>query len=267
MTKKHLRLPALILLGIYALAELVLFPLAQKSGSDIVWIETFWIYILDFFYPLMGWLGLATAFGFVVYGVYRYGVRGSVPLYITIVCTMLARNVMYVISYSVLNGSLDLTSKGFILYSSLLLTDLFECVFIALTVVLAHFGIKRLREINRAKENYCKRLKKDFTPEGETLPFTKLFKAKNPILVALLLGTLSYVLSQTLYFIIKININIAVMEFYQIPLFYVTSVFAPAVACYFFARFCVKIAEWDHLRIEKLEAEEADDEEDDEDDE
>lgn len=263
MTKKHLRLPALILLGIYAIAELVLFPLAQKSGSDIVWLETFWIYILQFLDPLMDWIGLAVIFGFVVHGVYRYGIRGSIPLYITIACVMLARVIMTVISVSAFQlGSLSFTYKGYITYFPQILSQLFEYIFIPLVIVLAHFGIKRLRDINRAKANHCKRLKKDFTPEGETIPFTKLFKAKNPLLVALLLGAASYAFSRTLLFIIT-TVSLGT-EGYLIPILYATSVLVPAVACYFVSRFCIKIAEWNHLRIEKLEFEEDEDEEKDE---
>ncbi|MBR6726911.1 MAG: hypothetical protein IKM08_01845 [Clostridia bacterium] len=267
MTKKHLRFPALVLLSIYAIGELILYPLAKKSGSDIIWFETFWIYILDFLYPLMGWLGIGAAFGFAVYGVFRFGVRRSIPLFLTILGAMIAKNIMNIISYSVFNGSFLLTKAGFIYYSSLFLTSLFECLFIVFVILLAHFGIKRLNDINAEKERCCKRLKKSFTPEGETLPFTKIFHRKNPLLVAIMVTSVTYTFSQILYFALKISINIDIMEIYQIPIFFVTAVLIPAIGCFFSARFCIKLAEWDHLRIEAraLEEDENEDEDEDED--
>ena len=257
MPKKTLHFPALMLFGIYALYSFVLYPLNEKITYDVVLSETALTYVLGYFLPLFEGLGLAASFGFLTYSIYRYGIRRTTPFFILNGIALLFKSATNFISFSAVSGSLQFNSAGFRFLESLLLTNLMECVLIALTAALAHFGIRHLEEKNRKKKSACLRLKKDFAPEGETYPFKRPFNRKNPLLCAIMGGCLIYIAFRFFVYLATMISYHSSLEFYWIIIMLFTSVLLPAVSCYFLSLFCIKLSDRDRVRLEAIAAAEA----------
>ena len=257
MPKKTLHFPALMLFGIYALYSFVLYPLNEKITYDVVLSETALTYVLGYFLPLFEGLGLAASFGFLTYSIYRYGIRRTTPFFILNGIALLFKSATNFISFSAVSGSLQFNSAGFRFLESLLLTNLMECVLIALTAALAHFGIRHLEEKNRKKKSACLRLKKDFAPEGETYPFKRPFNRKNPLLCAIMGGCLTYIAFRFFVYLATMISYHSSLEFYWIIIMLFTSVLLPAVSCYFLSLFCIKLSDRDRVRLEAIAAAEA----------
>ena len=257
MPKKTLHLPALMLFGIYAIYSFVLYPLNEKITYDVVLSDTALTYVLGYFLPLFEGLGLAAAFGFLTYSIYRYGTKNTIPFFVLNAFALLFKSATNFLSFSAGRGSLQFNTAGARFWRSLLVTNLFEAALIALTALLAHFGIRYLNEKNRKKQAACLRLKREFTPEGETYPFKRFFNRKNPLLCAILGGALAYTAFRLFLYVSTMIMTYRSLTFYWIIIMLFTSVLLPAVSCYFLSILCLKLSERDRVRLEALAAAEA----------
>ena len=80
MELKNLRLPALVVFGIYAIYSCALAPLYQFLSVDIILSDTIWWDIVDFLFNLFEVLGIAACFGFLIHGIYHYTAKECRPL-------------------------------------------------------------------------------------------------------------------------------------------------------------------------------------------
>ena len=177
MERNALRLPALILFGIYAVYSLALIPVYQIIASDLILSDTLWWDLVDFASKLFEVLGIGAAVGFLVHGIYRYTFKGCLPLYYLIAGALLFKYVTSIISISVVMGYLDLTSD----FSSYLIAFLIEAAEIALVTLIGHKLITVLRRQNATREKAALALGEDFTPQGEFYPFRRPFSRVNAL--------------------------------------------------------------------------------------
>lgn len=263
MPKKTLQFPALVLFGIFAIYGFMLYPLLVKVSNDMVLSGTPLYEIVNILYHLIQWLGVGAAFGFVIHSIYRFSTKKSISLFVLIGGAFLFKYVAYVISYSIMNGSLNVTSRAMDLYRSLLFTYLGDCLFVALAALLTHIWTTRLRQENRAKEASCKRLGLSFEPVASTLPFSlkRPFSRRNPLLRAAFWGTLAYAVLQALSFLVGEILYGLSKSYYFADFFlslydFFTRILIPTALCYLITLICIKSAEWNRVRLETQQTEE-----------
>ena len=177
MERNKLRLPALVLFGIYAVYSLALIPVYQIIASDLVLSDTLWWDLVDFGTRLFEVLGIGAAVGFLVHGIYRYTVKGCLHLYYLIAGALLFKYAASIISISVVMGYLDLTSD----FSTYIIAYLIEAAEIALISLIGHKLITVLCRQNAIREKAALALGEDFAPEGEFYPFRRPFSRTNAL--------------------------------------------------------------------------------------
>ena len=177
MKRNALRLPALVVFGIYAIYGCLLAPLYQFLCTDVAWSSTIWLDIVDFFFNLFEVLGISASFGFLIHGIYRYTAAKCRPLYIMIGGALLFKYICATVAVSIVNGSLDLTAD-FTSFALSIVIELAELVFV---VLLAHKLISTLQNENLKLKSAAAVLGKEYTPRGEFFPFSNLFNRTNPL--------------------------------------------------------------------------------------
>ena len=177
MQRKVLRLPALVIFGIYAIYACILAPLYQFLAADIVLSDTVLLDIVDFFFNLFEILGISASFGFLIHGIYRCGAKKCRPLYLLLFGALFFKYIASIVAISIVQGSLDLTAD-FTSYIVSIVIEIAELVFVAL---LAHRLITSLQNENQRLKNAAATLGQSFTPRGEFFPFRKLFSRINPL--------------------------------------------------------------------------------------
>ena len=80
MSKKSLRLPALLIFGIYTLYSCVLMPLENYIFADILLFQTIWGDVIDVLAHWFEIAGIAAILGTVIYARYRYPLRELPPM-------------------------------------------------------------------------------------------------------------------------------------------------------------------------------------------
>lgn len=184
MDKKILRTAALFLFVPYAIYGFLLFPLDEIFSTNVVLAATVWS---DLVYQLRIWaepLLLALQFGFLIFGVYRYGAAKLRPLYILCAGVLLFGYLARLISHSILFGSLDLTLN----YVSALVAFLTECGVAALVVFFSHIKISRRIAEDQEKARAAKMLGKEFDENDGLFPFYKVFSRQNELQKSALFG-------------------------------------------------------------------------------
>ena len=245
MPKSALRLPALLLFGIYAIYSCILAPLNKVLISDAVLFETVLWDLCDVFFNLFEVLGIAVAFGLLIYSIFRYGTKKSIPLYILVGGALLFKYVASIIALSIVQGSLDLTAN----YSSHVLSFFIELAVLAFVVILAHHLVLALQEKNDTLKKAAQTLGQPFTPEGETIPFNKkLFSRKNPLLRSAFWGMIAVGVIRLLAFVID---EVSYHSFFGTAysaadvlvslLYCVTHVLLPVFLGYLLALGCIKL--------------------------
>lgn len=177
MERNALRLPALILFGIYAVYGAVLTPLYQIISADLVLSDMILWDIVDFAWQLFEILGIGAAIGFLVHGIYRYTFKKCLPLYYLIGGALLFKYVSSIASVAIVLGYLDLTAD----FSGYLVSFLIEAGTLALVTLIGHKLITKLCERNEIRAGGAKALGEEFVPEGEFYPFHRPFSRKNAL--------------------------------------------------------------------------------------
>ena len=111
MKNNPLRWPAVILFVILALYGCVLVPLYQYLITDIVLQDTLWLDLVDLLFQYTEMIGNVILLTLLIFGVYRYRLRGSKNVLIIGGCAILFKYVATIIAISIEFGSLDLTGS------------------------------------------------------------------------------------------------------------------------------------------------------------
>ena len=251
MKRNALRLPALVLFGIYAIYSMALIPLYQFLSADFVLSDTIFWDIVDFFLNLFEVLGIAAAIGFVLHSIYRYGAKKCYPIYILTGGALLFKYVASIIAISIVGGSLDLTAD----FSSYLISILMELAELGFMVFLGHRLITGLAEKNRTLKNAADALGKPYTPAGQCFPLQGLFHRINPMQRSAFWGMICVAALRLISFIVGeiafsfVGYGFAAKDIPIILLYAILFVFLPAFLGYLLSLGCMQWSE----RFQKLE--------------
>ncbi len=177
MNKKELRLPALVILGVFALYGCVLAPLYQYVIFDTVLMDTLLLDVVDLLFRYAEILGGAALLGFLSYALYRYGLSGARPMLLLAVGAVSFKFLSTVVSISIINGSVNLVGG----LTEYLLAFFLDLLLIGLCVLIAYRKI--LPAVARHRECVAAAAVLD-TPyiQGDgCYPFEKLFRYANPL--------------------------------------------------------------------------------------
>ena len=245
MERKALRLSALVIFGIYAIYGCVLAPLYQFLSTDIILSDTIWWDIVDFFFNLFEILGIAASFGFLIHGIYQYGIKKCRPLYILIGGALLFKYVSSIVAVSIVGGSLDLTAD----FGSYAVSLLLEIAELSLVIFLSHQWISLFQSENQRMKNAAATLGQEFTPRGEFFPFCKPFNGNNLLQKTALWGMIavtalrlvSYVIGEIAFSLV--GYGFSAKDIPIILLYAVLLVFLPCFLGYLLSLECMQLAE------------------------
>ena len=176
MNKKALTIPAIVIFSLLALYSCAFTPLREYFATDYVLNETVWFAIIDLVWMHLDIIATVALLTFVIFGVYRYQLKGSKKVLLVTVGALLFKYIAAIMAFSIEYGSLDLTGG----LTGFLVNLLIELALIALTVFLAHRYITPRRMIYEIKKEAAKKLDCDFE-EKPIYPLQKIFSFKNPI--------------------------------------------------------------------------------------
>ncbi len=242
MEKKELRLPALVVLGIYALYGCVLAPLYHYLITDIVLMDTLWLDVVDLLYSFAGILGTATLFGFLALSIYRHGLRGARPMLVLAGGAIVFKFLATVVAISIVNGSLNLTGG----LNEYLFSLLLELTLVAFCVLLAHIWITPVTQHYRDRAAAAKVLGQQFEESDGCFPFTKLFSYANPLQRTVFWSLLILVLCQSAGFFIDFFSVPLPLQATDIPvmlIYWVLLILLPGVLGYLLSILLIKKAE------------------------
>ena len=245
MERKALRLSALVVFGIYAVYGCILAPLYQFLSTDIVLTATIWLDVVDLFFNLFEILGIAASFGFLIHGIYHYGIKKCRPLYILLGGALLFKYLSSIIAISIVRGSLDLTAD----FTSYLVSILIEIAELVLVIFLSHQWITSLQSENQRLQNASATLGQDFTPRGEFFPLRGLFRRNNPLQCAALWGMIavtalrliSYVIGEIAFSLV--GYGFSAKDIPIVALYALLLVFIPGFLGYLLSLGCMQLAE------------------------
>ena len=245
MELKNLRLPALVVFGIYAIYSCALAPLYQFLSVDIILSDTIWWDIVDFLFNLFEVLGIAACFGFLIHGIYHYTAKKCRPLYILLGGALLFKYAASIIAISIVGGSLDLTAD----FTSYIVSFVIEIAELILVIFLSHRWITVLQDANQRMQAASSTLGQDFAPRGEFFPLRKLFCRANPLqqtafwgmIVVTALRLISYVIGEIAFSLI--GYGFSAKDIPIVALYAMLLVFIPGFLGYLLSLGCMQLAE------------------------
>ncbi len=234
MNKKDLRLPAILMLGIYAVYGLVLTPLFQFLLTDIVLQGTLWLDLVDLLIHHAEIYASAVLFAFLVRSIYRYGIAASKPVFLLAGIALALKYLFAIIGFSVIFGSIDLTGS----LTGYLFSFLLETTLAALTVLLSYRMILPQTEAYQARKNASLVLQRPFSENDPCLPLDGLFSRRNPLQRVLFWSVLSvliwrlaaYIISDLAYGLDFVAGDIPVMLLYWLILIILPCFFGYLIA-------------------------------------
>lgn len=245
MELKKLRLPALVIFGIYAIYSCVLAPLYQFLSTDIILSDTIWWDIVDFFFNLFEVLGIAACFGFLIHGIYHYTAKKCRPLYILIGGALLFKYAASIIAISIVGGSLDLTMD----FTSYIVSFMIEIAELVLVIFLSHRWITMLQSENQRMTAAAATLGQEFTPRGEFFPFRKLFCRNNPLQSTALWGMIAVTAFRLVSYLIGeiafslVGYGFSAKDIPIVALYALLLVFIPGFLGYLLSLGCMQLTE------------------------
>lgn len=245
MERKALRLPALVVFGIYAIYGCILAPLYQFLSTDIILSDTIWWDIVDILFNLIEVLGIASSFGFLIHGIYHHGIKKCRSLYILLGGALLFKYASSIIAISIVGGSLDLTAD----FTSYLVSILIEIAELLLVIFLSHHWITSLQNENQRLKAAAATLEQEFTPRGEFFPLRKLFCRNNPLQCVALGGMIavtalrliSYVIGEIAFSLV--GYGFSAKDIPIVALYALLLVFIPGFLGYLLSLGCMQLAE------------------------
>lgn len=246
MEKPALRLPALIVYGIYALYGLVLAPLYTYLINDIVLTATVWLDAVDLLLQYAEILGFAALLGFLIQSVYRHGLKGARPMYALCLGALAFKYVATILSLSFLVGALDLTGGlteylfAFLLEAALAALAVFLCYKLVLPAVAAH----------QEKRAAAQVLGKEW-PDGDgCTPIQKPFALKNPLVATTFWSMLSVVVWRflstainDLYWSLEFGFGMSFQDVLIMIAYWIVLILLPGFLGYLLSLGCIRLAE------------------------
>jgi hypothetical protein len=253
MSKKSLRLPALLIFGIYTLYSCVLMPLENYIFADILLFQTIWGDVIDVLAHWFEIAGIAAILGTVIYACYRYPLRELPPILILCGGALLYKYVAAVVAVG-LSGGLFYFPED--LYS-ILVSLLIEVALVAFTLLLCHRLLTDACQKDVALSKASAKLGQEYTPTGELVPFARPISRTHPLLRSAFWGMIAVLIALSLSYVIEeIAFTAAGATFsasdIPILLIYWLLLFAiPCVGGYFLAVYFMPFAKWLEERNEK----------------
>jgi hypothetical protein len=252
MIKNTLRIPSIILFSLIALYSCVLTPLREYLATDFVLSDTVWFAIVDLCWMHLNVIASVALPVFVIFGIYRYGLRDSKQVLLLALGALLLKYVAATVAVSIEYGSLDLTG-GLVAF---VVNLLIEIALVALISFLTHrfVSVHQLRYEERKAA--AKQLGRPFE-EKPIYPFQHVFSRKNPLQRMFFICTLAVALIQILADIPQTfefgifgaaDILIAVLS-------WIVLILLPAFYSYFlsllFFKLCSKQAQKEDARVQE----------------
>lgn len=245
MPRSALRFPAIFLFGIYAVYGCLLTPLMEYVVSDTVLQNTILYDFLDLLYNLFEALGIASAFGFLIYGVYAFGTKALTKLYLLTGGALLFKYLSSLIALSIMRGSLDLTDD----YTSIIVAFFIELAECALVIFLAHRWCGNLLEHNKKADAAAEKLGTESTAVAP-FPFCRLFSRSNALQRTAFWGVLAMTALRLLSFIIGdisysifFSISYTFIDVMILLLYAIILILIPSFLGYLLALGCMRLAE------------------------
>ncbi len=249
MSKRDLRLPALLIFGIYALYSCAIMPLNNYIFSDWVLQTSLWADAIDVVAHLVETLGFAAIVGFTVHTVYRYGKAGYRPMLILFACALLFKYVAAVYLVGLAGGMFYFPED---LYAILISLGI-EIAQLVFALLLGHRLIGGAKEqnsrIERAKRHAKSKHTEDAAEPVALYPFTRPFSRKNPLQRTVFWSTIAALGLQTVTYVIE-EISYSMMGAFFSPadlpivlLYWAILILIPCVGGYFLAQGCIMLRE------------------------
>ena len=241
MKKNALRLPVILIFSILALYSCVLIPLYQFLITDVVWMNSILLDIVDLLCQHVETIGSIALLTLALFSVYRYRLQGAKPALLMTGSALLFKYLAAVIAVSIQSGSIDLTGG----LTSFLVAFLIELVIVALVVFLAHRFVTPHQVDYEAKKAASESLNRPFD-QKPLYPFSKRFSLKNPLQRILFIGILNVVvwrlaaavISEFAYGVMLQPGDVPVILFYWFAL-----ILLPAFYSYFLALLFFKLCQ------------------------
>ena len=176
--KKMMLLLSLSLFSLITLYILVLAPLYVRFSSDVLYMGTVLPEIFSILLSAIDILVFGIFYGVLLYGIYRFSLKISLPILYLYVGAVLYKNVGNLLMTYITDG-----------FSSEILTDLLniliyillELIQTAVIVLIPTLLLRRAKEQEEVRKNAAADAKKPYVPVYEYFPFSRLLNFKNPI--------------------------------------------------------------------------------------
>ena len=240
MPKTFLRLPAILIFGIYTLYSGVLMPLSNYIFSDALLLKTVLGDLIDILSHWFEILGIAAILGTVIYARYRYPLHQLHPVLILCGGALLYKYVVAVVAVGLMGGMFYFPEDLYAILISLLI----ESAQIAFTLLLSHRLLTAFRDREAALSKASVTLGQEYTPADEPISFKRPLSRQNPLLrsafwgmiVVLILNSFSFVMDEIAFTAAGVTFtasDIPVLLIYWLLLFVIPCVGGYLLAIYF----------------------------------
>lgn len=242
MPRTALKLPAIFICGLAILYSCITMPLYQLVLTNAVLSTTILVDLLDFFSWCLETLVIATAFGFLIHAIYRYGLKGAQGLCCLIGGALLFKYVSGVFTVGWAGGSFYFPDDLW----TLLISFFIEITVLVLVAFLAHKYTSARKQDNLTLEKASRQLGVEYTPKETFFPLRPILRLSNPLLCAAFWGTIAVFFFRALSFVIFFLASAPFFTWADVPSFIIyllILVVIPSVAGYFLTLGCIQLAE------------------------
>lgn len=242
MSKKALQFPLVLLFATIALYSIVLVPLLQYVGSDIVLSSTLWLDFLDLVSHHAEIVAGIIILEFLIFATYCAPLSRAKKLIGIAAGAILFKYTTAIIAHSIVFGSLDLTGG----LGGYVVALLLEFAIAGLILFLGARSIQPVQQQYAARAAAAKTLGQDFGEKNPCYPFECPLSFKNPILRTTFFAVLAVFLAQSAAFVVSfvtgapmLSSDVPVLLIYEALLILIPCVYSYFLALLFF-KFCVK---------------------------
>ena len=183
--RRMTRLTVLMSAVCFAISSLVLSPIYIRFASDVVYADTWWVYLLYYFTEegLVDLAVFAVCYPAAIYAVWQAGLKRAIRVPVAFSLITLVKFILNFFMTSIVDGALpDISaflSVDLPLIGAMYLLEILQYVL----VILCTLAVKRryMQKQMAIAENAQHRHSEATRFHDELFPFTKLLSAKNPI--------------------------------------------------------------------------------------
>ncbi|MBQ3507901.1 MAG: hypothetical protein IJA91_05050 [Clostridia bacterium] len=192
------RLTVLVSAVCFAITSLVLAPIYIKFASNILYSETWWVYLLYYLTEegMVDLVVFAVCYPAAIYAVWQAGLKGAIRVPVSFACITLVKFIANFFMTSIVDGALPNASDFFSFDLPYIGTLFFLEMLQYALVILMTWLIKRryTRKSELAEAEAMLPMSQNSSRVSELFAFSRLLSMKNPIqLSAFLMGVLIFV--------------------------------------------------------------------------